>query len=128
MFLFINYKTGIKKILFHISPGKTLESIGIMYILNIIVSLTLSLFRNQWLIPDLNTSDFFFLSLLVTSTQVSTTGLVGSTTGSFLKRVAMIKDLNLENLGTRGIFDQIDFLIVSMPGIYYYIIFFKLSN
>ena len=125
IFLQINNKIGSRRIFFHISPGKTVEGILIMYFLNLGLSLTLNFFCGRWLVPNLDFMDFVLLSLIVIFIQLSSTGMLGSTIGSFIKRVAMVKDSGASTLGIRGVFDQVDYLILGLPAIYYYIIYFK---
>jgi len=111
---YVGSRMGKRKLLSHVSPGKTVEgTIGL-----VIGSITgVLLFRH-----------FFFTELQVEHAVIL--GLVGSIIGqlgdlceSALKRAAGVKDSGAILPGHGGILDRLDCLIFITPFVYYYRVF-----
>lgn len=116
----MDIRVGRSKFLYHVTPGRTFESIILGYVVNCIFSATLKIFSGVWLIPDLSLLDFIIVSLIVTEIQVSTTGVIGFTVVHFIKRVAMVKDSESSIFGVVGVFDELDQVLFAVVGVYYY--------
>ena len=54
--------------MYHVTPGRTFESILFGYIVNCLVSVALKVFSGVWLVPSLSLLDFVMVSLIVLGT------------------------------------------------------------
>ena len=61
----LSFKIGGSKFLYHITPGRTYESIVITYVANIIIICGVWVFAGVWMIPDLKILEFVGLALVV---------------------------------------------------------------
>lgn len=116
----MNVRIGRSKFLYHVTPGRTLESILLGYIVNCVLSAVLKIFSGVFLIPDLSLLDFIIVSLIVRFMQVSTAGVIGFTVINFIKRVAMVKDSESSLFGVIGVLDELDQVLFAVVGVYYY--------
>jgi phosphatidate cytidylyltransferase len=102
---------GKRKLLPHVSPGKTVEgTIGL-----VAGSITGCLLFRQWIFPSLPVGHAFILGLVG-----SVTGQLGDLCESALKRAAGVKDSGALLPGHGGILDRLDCLMFIAPFVYYY--------
>ena len=114
---FVGRKYGKTKLIPHISPNKSVEgSIGCF-----LTSIALSVLSKIWM-PYAP-----FLHLLVVGALVGVLSQIGDLVESMMKREAGVKDSG-QMPGLGGMLDVMDSLILTVPFVYYYLVFFMVEK
>lgn len=83
----LSFKIGASKFLYHVTPGRTYESIVLTYVANVIIACGLWVFAGVWMIPDLKILEFAGLSLVVKVIRLQHLGSLGQLLLAILKEL-----------------------------------------
>ncbi len=103
---------GRHKLIFPLSPKKTVEGAFIGFISAVLVALVFRMFIDDY-------KKFTIISFIILSSVTVIAGMTGDLTESLIKRIGEKKDSGYLIPGHGGILDRIDSLILAAPFFYY---------